>query len=346
MIEPDALAVPLEGENPAGAALEYDPLYMEMDSLAVEVPDSQMGESTVEGRGPDWKKLTKNCLDLWDKTRDLRVASYLAVAQTALDGLPGLSAAFKLLVYLVSELWDDFYPRLDPDDDFDPIERLNILAMLSPESDAYNDPVMFILRFRETRLVPSRAYTLRDLMIANNELEAGDKVVDGNLLRAEILGVAPEEIQAQLDYANSLKESITALCAGMNEKMKNGSITMDSLLRENERLITFYTAQLQSAGVQASRDEAAAAEGEGGAAPAAPGVKLSAAQANSRTEALMMLRKGAEYFQKQEPNSPIPLLINRALRFADMNFIDLLADIAPDALNRGKDILGVKSQDS
>jgi type VI secretion system ImpA family protein len=341
MIDSEALAIPLEGGNPAGAVLEYDPLYMEMDSLAVEVPDSQMGESTVEGRGPDWKKLTKNCLALWEKTRDLRVATYLTVAQTALEGLPGLCAAFKLLVFLVNNQWDEFYPRLDPDDDFDPLERLNILSMLSPDSDVYNDPVMFILRFRETRLVPSRVYTLRDLMIANNELEAGDKVVDGNLLRAEIVGVSIEEIQTQLDFALSLKESITALCSGMNEKMKNGSISMDSLSRENERLITFYKAQLQSAEAQAAGAEETT-EGEGSAVQAAKPVNLSA-QANSRTEALMMLRKGAEYFQKQEPNSPIPLLINRALRFADMNFIDLLADIAPDALSRGKDILGVKS---
>jgi type VI secretion system ImpA family protein len=339
MIDATALAVPLEGENPAGAALEYDPLYMEMDSLAVEVPDSHMGESTVEGRGPEWKKLTKNCLELWGKTRDLRVAAYLALAQTALEGLPGLSAAFKLLVFLVRDLWDECYPRLDPNDDFDPLERLNILAMLSPESDAYNDPVMFILRFRETRLVPSKAYTLKDLMIANNELEAGDKVVDGNLLRAEIMTVSAEEVQAQLEYALSLQESIETLCAGMNEKMKNGSISMESLSRETARLISFYNAQLQGAGVQAGGEETPAA----GGAPGSTSVNLqTAAQANSRTEALMMLRKGADYFQKQEPNSPIPLLVNRALRFADMNFIDLLADIAPDALSRGRDILGVK----
>jgi type VI secretion system protein ImpA len=157
------------------------------------------------------------------------------------------------------------------------------------------------------------------------------------------MNVNSADVQAQLDYALSLKESITALCAGMNEKMKGNSISMESLSREVERLIVFYNAQLQN-GAQANGGEEPAA-GEGGSPQPAKGVNLSSAQANSRVEALMMLRKGAEYFQKQEPNSPIPLLINRALRFADMNFIDLLADIAPDALSRGKDILGVKSQD-
>ncbi|MDR0997515.1 MAG: hypothetical protein LBL70_00475, partial [Treponema sp.] len=59
-------------------------------------------------------------------------------------------------------------------------------------------------------------------------------------------------------------------------------------------------------------------------------------------DALLLLRKSAEYFQKSEPNSPIPLLVNRALRFSEMNFIELLEDIVPDALLRGKEILGIK----
>jgi len=56
MISLEEMAVPLEGENSAGENLEYDSLYMEMDSLAVAVADSQMGDSIIEGRGPDWRK--------------------------------------------------------------------------------------------------------------------------------------------------------------------------------------------------------------------------------------------------------------------------------------------------
>jgi type VI secretion system protein ImpA len=58
----------------------------------------------------------------------------------------------------------------------------------------------------------------------------------------------------------------------------------------------------------------------------------------------LLLKKGAEYFQNQEPNSPIPQLVNRALRFSEMSFIELVRDIAPDALSRGQDILGIKPE--
>ncbi|MFP3089615.1 type VI secretion system protein TssA [Treponema sp. TIM-1] len=347
MIDAAALTVPLEGEHPAGQNLEYDPLYLEMDSLAVEVPDTLMGDSKIAGRGPDWKKLSKNCLELWAKTRDLRVAVYLVIAEAITGGLAGLAAGLKLPVFLVKELWDACYPQLDPTDDNDPLERLNILSMLSPQSGSINDPVMFILRFREVRLVPSLSYTLRDLLISLNEIEVSDnRNIDPKLLRAEFMNVAVTEIEEQAALVKEAQALITELCSEMDAKMGGSySLDMSALTHELNRLASFYGAHLESLSpVQegATGDESPGAD----PSPAGGGAKVSllSYHASSRSEALLLLKKGAEYFQNQEPNSPIPLLINRALRIAEMNFIELIEDIVPDALSRGRDILGIKPE--
>jgi type VI secretion system ImpA family protein len=347
MIDAGALTVALEGESPAGQNLEYDPLYVEMDSLAMDVPDSFMGDSKIEGRGPDWKKLSKNCLELWARTRDLRVAVYLVIAEAIAGGLEGLAAGLKLPLFLVKDLWDSCYPVLDPGDDDDPLERLNILAMLSPQTGAVNDPIMFIPRFRESRLVSSLNYTLRDLLISLNEIEvSGDKAIDPRLFQAEFMNVAAPEIEAQAALVKEALGLIKELCDEMNGKMKGGySLDMSALTHELDRLDAFYRSHLDSPA--AASPEGASEEGAesaGQSAPPASGEKISllSYRASSRTEALLLLKKGAEYFQTQEPNSPIPLLVDRALRFAGMSFIDLLEDIAPDALSRGRDILGIK----
>jgi type VI secretion system ImpA family protein len=344
MLDTGALTVFLEGESPAGQNLEYDPLYVEMDALAAEVPDSFMGESKIEGRGPDWKKLSKNCLELWAKTRDLRVAVYLVIAEAVIGGLPGLAAGLKLPLFLVKELWDSFYPLLDPDDDDDPLERLNILAMLSPQAGAVNDPVLFIPRFRETRLVPSLGYTLRDLLISLNEIEvSGDNAIDPKLLQAEFMNVEAAEIEAQAALVQEARGLIAELCDEVNGKLKGPySLDMSSLAHELDRLAAFYRSHsLASAAPEAAEGEA---DGPVSPAPAASGetVALLSYRAATRAEALLLLKKGSEYFQAQEPNSPIPHLIDRALRFAGMSFIELLEDIAPDALSRGRDVLGIK----
>ncbi|MDR2435008.1 MAG: type VI secretion system ImpA family N-terminal domain-containing protein [Treponema sp.] len=346
VIDAEALAVVLEGEDPAGQNLEYDPLYLGMDSLALEVPDSFMGESKIEGRGPDWKKLSKNCLELWGKTRDLRVAVYLVIAESIIGGLSGLVSSLKLPVFLVKELWESFYPRLDPGDDDDPLERLNVLSMLSPQSGAINDPVMFIPRFRAIRLVPSLNYTLRDLLISLNEIEvSGGKTIDTRLLRAELMNVAAEEIEEQAALVREGQALIEELCEEMNGKMK-GSYTLDmfALLHELDRLAAFYSSHLES---PVSAPEGAAEEsapGQSAASAPAEKIALLSYRASTRAEALLLLKKGAEYFQIQEPNSPIPFLIDRAARIAGMSFVELIEDIAPDAVSRGRDILGIKPE--
>jgi type VI secretion system protein ImpA len=349
MIILEEMALPLEGENPAGGNLEYDALYLEMDTLAVAVPDSQMGESIIEGRKPDWKKLGENCMSLWAKTRDLRVASYLAMAETATGGLEGCVSAFKLILFLIRDMWETMYPNLDPDDDNDPTERLNIFAMLSPQPGAFNDPIMFISKFRMLRLVPALPYTLRDHLISINEFEAADgHSFSPELIAGELMRIPQEEVEKQAALARELKETIEAISTEASEKMSGGNIlSMPSLLAEAGKLEKFYTNYLQSLGGAANVSAEGAGEdapsiNAGESVPAGGVFNLATFKPSSRAEALLLLRKGAEYFQRQEPNSPIPLLVNRALRFSEMSFIDLLEDIVPDSLSQGKKILGIK----
>jgi type VI secretion system protein ImpA len=352
MITLDELAVPLEGENPAGENLEYDPQYLELDVLAVTVPDSEIGDSKIEGHGADWKKLREICLELWGKTRDLRVASYLAIAETSMGGFADLGESLKLVRFLIRDMWDTMYPRLDPDDDNDPTERLNILAMLAPESGAFNDPIMFISKVRTLRLVPVLPYTLRDYLISINELEAADgQSVDPNLITGELMNIPLEALEAQAAVVREIQETLRGICAEADEKMAGGnSLDMSSLSREIDRLGKLYAGCLSAAGGGGSEAGEAADAGAsetGGEAPAGFGqqaVNLGSYKPATRADALLLLRKSSEYFQQHEPNSPIPLLVNRALRFSEMNFIELIEDIVPDALSRGREIMGIKGE--
>ncbi len=333
------LTKPVDGAaDAAGENAEYDPLYMELESF-----------SSAEDKDPDYRKLEKSCLELWKKTRDLRVAAYLCVAETELNGLAGLAEGLAVVRWLVDEMWADFYPRLDPDDDNDPLERLNILAMLSPEPGAFNDPVMFLSRLRQVRLLPSLPYTMRDAMIANGELES-DRSVDPKLIAAEMMGRPIDEIKAQADLVAKIDGEVSALCAGMDEKMRGAYfLNMSSLQKELKRFSTFYQKHLDSFGSAGDAEPAPSdpvGEPAEAAAPVAVkrggAVDLGSVRATSRAEALLLLKKGAEYFEAEEPTSPVPYLVKRALRLSEMNFMDLLADIAPDALPRGRDILGVQ----
>jgi type VI secretion system protein ImpA len=349
MINVDEAAQPLPGDNPAGEDCEYDPLYMTMDSLAA-VPADDSDDTPA--RTSAWQKLNDTCRTLWTRTRDFRVAAYWTAAETMTNGLAGLASGLHLVLFLARDMWEQAYPLLDHDDDDDPLERLNILTMLSPAPGQINDPVMFINRMRELRLASGLPYTVRQLLIARSELAgaADASAPDEALIRAELATANDNILAAQESACNDALETLAALTNEMNDKMKGGySLSMDSLEKELRRLATFYSALRAEPAppVAPSPAATAPAEAAGAKSPAtpAPVFNLAAYRVGSRSEALLFLKKGAEYFALAEPNSPVPLIVERALRFAHMSFMDLLQDIAPEAVARGKDILGVRDEE-
>jgi type VI secretion system protein ImpA len=260
-----------------------------------------------------------------------------------------------LIRFLIRDMWETVYPHLDPDDDNDPTERLNILAMLSPEPGAFNDPIMFISKVRALRLAPTLPYTLRDYLISINELETADgQSVDSNLIAAELRNIPQADSEEQVAAVKEIKETLREICAEANEKMSGGyALDMASFTREIDRLNKFYASNLDAHDGGGEVPAVGGGEGDAstiagvGAAPALSQqvFNLSAYKPASRADALLLLRKSSDYFQQHEPNSPIPLLISRALRFSEMNFIQLIEDIVPDALSRGKEIMGIKEKD-
>ncbi len=339
----------IPGKNPAGKLEEYHPLYLQLDELARGKPASTMGDSIIEGTDPDWHGLRNACLKLWETTRDLRVAMYLAIAEFSLDGLKGFSDALAVTEYLIEHLWDDFFPKLDPDDDNDPTERLNIFAMISPPNRSYSDPLMFISKFRMLKLIEGKKYTLRDLLIINGELEVSEEKLDPVLFRGEMRSVPIDEMRQHKEVVVQIIARLDHITEMVNSHLPGDGLAFTDLLGELKNLQNFYDVYL----MEPEKESAEEPDGQSEADPAAPvpPVKRSATVfdlnsfvPSNRAEALLMLKKSAEYFQMTEPTNPVPLLVDRALRMANMSFLDLLGDVEPAALEKGREIFGVKPE--
>src|SRR5262249_20968601 len=77
---------------------------------------------------------------------------------------------------------------------------------------------------------------------------------------------------------------------------------------------------------------AAGADGTGAAAAGAVGVGA----LRSRQDATRALDAVAAFFRTNEPSSPIPLLLERAKRLVAKDFLEVLAELAPEALAPAK----------
>lgn len=324
---------------------------MELETLATGIQPSQMGDSVIEGRDPDWKKLQANCLELWKNTRDLRIAVYLSLAGFALRGLKGFHEGLELIRYLVQELWEEFYPQLDPDDDNDPTERLNILSILSPPPGTFNDPIMFINHFRSQRLTDSNRYTLRDLMVVNGDLDAvDDRKIDSALFHAEMRAVSSEQMQSRKELADAVYAVLQDIVQAVDSHAGEGSLNFSALFADLKILRNFYSSccLVENAVPQENEETEAGTAGSTAGRPLTAiqpaAVNISQFVPSSRAEALLLLQKAAEYFQQAEPTSPVPFLVHRAMRMADMNFLDLLGEIESGAQEKGREIFGIRNE--
>ncbi len=97
---------PISTEKPAGSDVRYDPAY---DELQTEV--DKLSSPAAAG-SVNWEKVGRYAADiLMNKSKDLLVASYLAVALIHTRRNDGFTIGLKLYLDLVERFWEDLYPQ-------------------------------------------------------------------------------------------------------------------------------------------------------------------------------------------------------------------------------------------
>ena len=152
MIDITPLLQPVSADNPCGPDISYDPLFLKLEGLLAGKPETQFSASEE----PAWSAIRDTCVELLVRSKNLRVAVTLCVALVKLDGAAGLRDGLSLLTELLVRYWPDLYPKLDPEEHNDPLERINILSSLATPIGTFGDPVRFLERVRQIPLARSK----------------------------------------------------------------------------------------------------------------------------------------------------------------------------------------------
>jgi len=341
----ESLLQPVSPDAPCGADLEYDSAFLELERASQGKPEQQMGNTIVAAQEADWKDVGNRALDLLAKTKDLRIASRLVRALLNTDGLVGLADGLAVMRGLVENFWDGVYPKLDPEDDNDPTFRVNILMGLC-------DPVATIDRVRLIPIVSARSFgrfSLRDIAISSGEQPPllgvdppAPASIDGAFTECPV-----PALQATLEVLQSSLQSLAAIEAFVGEKVGASSgpnfSKLADVLRAAEKILVSRLARRGiSAGAAGDGALADGGEADGANGPShGPGQPITG-EINSREDVLRVLDKVCNYYQRYEPSSPIPLLLQRSKRLVSANFLDIVRDLAPEGLPqienlRGKD---------
>jgi type VI secretion system protein ImpA len=261
---------------------------------------------------------------------------HLVRALTRLEHLAGFADGIGLLNGLLERYWAGLHPQLDAEDNNDPTLRLNALAPLEPLKGAGATETL-LRDLREAAVVPPTPQfrvALRDLLILDGKLSGatggqGGAEVDAALRAAIDKDPAVVDLPGQAIAAVQRLRSIVAEHVG-SELAPDISAIVEMLKPAAQRLARL-----------AGRAEAAGAAGEAPATSAGPRL---AGDIRSRDDIVRAIDAICAYLERTEPANPAPLLLRRAQRLLNMNFVELIADLAPDSVGQVRQIAGLKDE--
>ena len=322
------LRPPISAEQPCGEDLEDSQLLAAFDAYHV------FGQMTPLGDDTDWREIRAKALEGLEHSRDLRLLAHLAAARLRTEGLAGFCSVLEVAGAWFSDYRELLYPRVDDD----AILRKNAL-------NSFADRMAIIDAVRRAPFVSNPqlgAFGLRDYEVATGKMPApeGESEPPSETHVNAALTASDSEVLGALSQA--LADGVAALrlieAAMRDAHGSNETPDFDALIASLADIERVLRAELAGRSEAEAPSEAAAAPGEAGTAV------ISAGSIRSREDAVRALDAVATFFRKNEPSSPVPIIVERAKRLISMDFLELLADLAPDGLDQVKRIGGIQDQ--
>lgn len=326
----DEWLAPLPDESePCGKDLEYDNDYLELQKAALGKPETQFGP----GEPPVWRDVSEKSAALLDRSRDLRIALLWVRAQVNLSGFSALHGGLRLIEGLIANFWEHLHPLPDPDDQ-DPYARANALAILPQGEGLLGDVRQSV--FFDIRGVGE--LRLRAIEIALGQMSA--RADETPLSRDQISQMAASAVQqdpALAEQPGAVLAQLVSLDSQLTERFgAEGAPDLKPLvaLVKNVRSILPMAEGAQDEEQGDESQEAASGSASGS------GARLSGA-VRSRDEAVRAIDMVCEFLERTEPTNPAQLMLRRARKMINHNFLQLMKELAPDALKEVARVMGV-----
>ncbi|VWX55944.1 Type VI secretion system protein ImpA [Burkholderiales bacterium 8X] len=339
----DSLLSPVSEASPCGEDLEYDAAFMAVMAAAEGKPEQQFGDTVIPAVEPEWRRIADEAAQLLSRAKDVRIAMLLLRAATRQQGIRGFAMGFDLLVDLLDRFWAGIHPTLDADDDNDPTMRLNTLAPLWDESLVLQD----LLEASLGNVPGIGPVKLRDVVMATQP-QAG--VGTTSYTAAQIEGAldivhrnTPDVLQDMLGIDRRLarlQALITERCERADAIDLHGLRSIAAILLKAARNLQGSTAAAGD-----TEDDALQEGGNAGGlldagSSTAPRSGGAPGEIRSRQDALQTLDRVIRYLEQAEPGNPAPLLIARAKKLIGVSFLEIMADLAPNALDTIETVTG------
>src|SRR5580704_16701143 len=342
---PDDLLNPIEGPNPSGANLRYDPVYDKIKEARREEDQPPPGMTERDRKLSDNPLVIKLTTDLLtNKTKDLQLAAWLTEALVKQKGFAGLKDGLALCFGLVDKFWDTVYPELE---DGDAQSRGAPLGFVGTKLEIPLKlvPVVEKVRYSLLDYQQSRDLGYEDQAKTDEAKKKRAALVKEGKITPELFDNAFEETpkkfyaQGEQDLDACLK-TLAGLKKICDEKFGDDGPAfgpLQSALDATRHLIHGFLQKKRETEPDpvepvAGAENAAGAAGEAAADASGAvrtGVLISlegSTEPPDRIDAIRKVAEAAAFLRRREPTSPASYLMLRGLRWGELRAAIDLAD--------------------
>jgi len=357
----DALLAPLPGERPTGQDPREDSsagsLYYRLRDARAEARAIEREADGAEGAAaappPQWRTVRDLAIRiLTERAKDLEAASWLTEALVRDAGAAGLSAGAALMAGLVERFWDDgLYPA--PDEDGVATLVAPLVGLNGLESDG---TLLQPLRKQAMFQKPDgEMVTFWQYLQAEEVEKIGDAARKKQRLATGIPAFADVErdarvaggphfaaLRGQLDVAivawNGLAAALELRAGADAPPARRVRELLDSMLHITMRYAPERRDPISEP--EPSGEDAVETMSSSPALTGSPGPGGTA----TREDMLRDLARIAAFFRKAEPQSPLSMTLEDAIRRARLSWPELLEEVVPneDARHAMLIMLGIR----
>lgn len=368
----EAILAPLPGDRPAGVDLRSTARYRSLRDARSQAREAEKAAdrdglnadagATDDGLRSNWRPVVRQAAQaLTEATKDLEIAVWLTEGLVRVAGLEGLAGGSTVLAGLVENFWDDLFPVQDTDDpevrfiaakglDVTLLQTLRKLPLFNRQ-----DGTGFAVWQYEATLALAQIDVSQEEEQKRYEQRVASGVLPFDTVEAEARLVGAAHWVALRGSAEQAKRAWTAMGDAFEAR-----IDVDDPDREGKTVGTTQVVKVLDVFLEvcnrfapedaAAVDPAAATSTAAGAtggplAAAGPLPKVSSSlgreQAFGREQALQQLDVLADWFRRNEPNSPVGYTLQEAVRRSRMTWPELIAELVPDEANRTLLLTGV-----
>ncbi len=341
---PDDLLIPIEGPNPSGANLRYNPVYDKIKEARREEDQPPPGMTERDRKTADNPLVIKLTTDaLTTKTKDLQLAAWLTEAWLKQKGFGGLRDGLAVCHGLVEKFWETVYPEIE---DGDVQARGAPLGFIGTKLEIPLKliPVVEKAKYGFLDHQQSREVGYEDQAKTDDAKKKRNLAIKEGKLAPEVFDAAfedtPKKFYAQaekdLDACLQLVGQLQESCDPkfVDEGPSFGPLR--SALEATRHLIHGFLQKkrekepdpVEPVAVQAGVDGAVAGDA-GTPGQVRVGVLITvegSSEPPDRVEAIAKIAEVAAFLRRREPKSPASYLMLRGLRWGELRAAVDLAD--------------------